>query len=112
MTRSLRPLAAIALGALIGAGCSNAPAETGSGGGGGGNGGGNENAAAEGSPNPELKEKLPEYAKCMRENGVEDFLDPGADGTIQYYGDTDPSEFKSASEKCDDLLPPDRGRNW
>lgn len=47
----------------------------------------------------------------MRENGVEDFPDPGADWTIQYYGDTDLQEFTSASEKCDDLLPPDRGRN-
>jgi hypothetical protein len=47
----------------------------------------------------------------MRENGVEDFPDLGADGTIQYYGASDPQEFTSASEKCDDLLPPDRGRN-
>jgi hypothetical protein len=102
-----RLLAAIALVALIGAGCSNAPAETG--------GGGDQNAPAGATPNPaelqELQKKLPEYAKCMRENGVEDFPDPGADGTIQYYGDTDPQEFTSASEKCDDLLPPDRGQN-
>jgi hypothetical protein len=47
----------------------------------------------------------------MRKNGVEDFPDPGADGTIQYYGASDPQEFTSASEKCDDLLPPDRVRN-
>jgi hypothetical protein len=47
----------------------------------------------------------------MRESGVEDFPDPGADGTVQYYGDADPVEFTSASEKCDDLLPEDRGRN-
>jgi hypothetical protein len=121
-----RLLAAIALVALIGAGCSNAPAETGSGGG--------ENPATTGSPSTEpdsntpgendpagaapdaaalqeLQQKLPEYAKCMRENGVEDFPDPGPDGTIQYQGDSDRPEFKSAGEKCDDLLPADRGRN-
>ncbi len=128
-----RLLTAIALVALIGAGCSNAPAETGSGGGarpattgnpsiepdpiapGETGGGGDQNDPAGAAPNPvalqELQEKLPEYAKCMRENGVEDFPDPGADGTIQYYGNSDPVEFKSASEKCDDLLPEERGRN-
>jgi hypothetical protein len=64
----LRLLAAVALVAQIAAGCSIAPAETASGGG--------ETAATEGGPNPELKEKLPELAKCMRENGVKDFPDP------------------------------------
>lgn len=102
-----RPLAAIALVALIGTSCSNAPGETG--------GGGDQNDPPGATPNPaelqELQKKLPEYATCMRENGVEDFPDPGADGIIQYYGDPDPLEFKSASEKCDDLLPEDRGRN-
>jgi hypothetical protein len=90
-----RLLAAVALVAQIAAGCSIAPAETASGGG--------ETAATEGGPNPELKEKLPELAKCMRENGVKDFPDPGADGSIQYYGHS--PEFTSAQEKCRDILP-------
>ncbi len=102
-----RLLAAVALVVLIGAGCSNAPGGTGS--------GGDQDDPAEAASDPAvlqaLQEKLPEYAKCMRENGVEDFPDPGADGTIQYYGNSDPVEFKSASEKCDDLLPEERGRN-
>jgi hypothetical protein len=103
-------MAAIALVALIGTGCSNAPAETGSGGG--------EKPATQGdatgdvgdqtgptgpAPSPaELQELLKERresAKCMRENGVEDFPDPDANGAILYYGD-DP-DMESASEKCD-----------
>jgi hypothetical protein len=92
-----RLLAAIALVALIGAGCSNAPAATGSGGG--------EKPATQGSPNPALKEKLLELAKCMRENSVKDFPDPGADGSIQYSGDS--PEFRSAQAKCRDILPVD-----
>jgi hypothetical protein len=104
MARSLRLLAAIALVALIGTGCSNAPAETGS--------GGDQNGPAGAAPSPaELQELLKERresAKCMRENGVEDFPDPDANGYILYYGD-DP-DMKSAGEKCDDLMRADRGR--
>jgi hypothetical protein len=44
----------------------------------------------------------------MRENGVEDFPDPDANGHILYYGD-DP-DMESASEKCDDRQPGARGR--
>ena len=88
-------MAAIALVALIGAGCSNAPAETASGGtanpatqgspstepdpnaAGGTGGGGDQNAATEGGPIP--RENSLEFAECMRENGVEDFPDPAED---------------------------------
>jgi hypothetical protein len=60
MGRSLRPLAALAViatMALIGAGCSNAPAETGAG----SNGGGNANAAN--------YAKAVKFSECMRKNG-------------------------------------------
>jgi hypothetical protein len=115
-----RLLAAVALVALIGTGCSNAPAATG---GGGGEKpategspstetGGDQNAPAEATPSPaELQELLKERresATCMRENGVEDFPDPDANGHILYYGD-DP-DMESAREKCDELQPGDRGR--
>ena len=97
-----RPLVAIALVALIGAGCSNAPAETGSGGGGG------ENAAAEASPNPELAGKLPEFAKCMRENGV-NMPDPVQDeGGIRMQMKNkkgDEQKVRAAEEKCRHLQP-------
>jgi hypothetical protein len=116
-----RLLAALALVALIGTGCANAPAATGSGGGekpateGSPTGdGGDQNGPAGAAPSPaemqEALKKLPEYAKCMRENGVEDFPDPGPDGTVQYQGDSDQPEFKSAGEKCNDILAADRGR--
>jgi hypothetical protein len=52
-----------------------------------------------------LKERR-ESAKCMRENGVEEFPDPDANGHILYYGD-DP-DMKSANEKCDTRQPGDR----
>jgi hypothetical protein len=116
-----RLLAAIALVALIGAGCANAPAETGGGGGeqpataggpssepdpnaaGGTSVGGGENAAAESSPI--TREDSLKFAECMRENGMEDFPDPDAAGIIQYYGEPDPAEFAAANEACRHLRP-------
>jgi hypothetical protein len=119
-----RLLAAAALVALIGTGCSNAPAGTGSDGGekpatagssgsnpaGGTDGGGGQNASAGAAPTPvgpQELQKRRELATCMRENGVEDFPDPDANGAILYYGD-DP-DMTSAGEKCDPQ-PGDRGR--
>ena len=115
-----RLLAAAALVALIGTGCANAPAETGSGGGEqpatAGNPttgtGGDQNAPAGATPSPaELQELLTErreFATCMRENGVEDFPDPNDSGHILYYGD-DP-DMTSASERCDRGGPEDGAR--
>jgi hypothetical protein len=57
MSRTLRPLAALAMLALISAGCSNAPAGTGS--------SGNNTAAGH--------EKAVKFAECMRDNGVSEF---------------------------------------
>lgn len=88
-------LTATALVALIATGCSNAPAETDS--------GGDENAEA--APNPERAGKLPEFARCMRDNGVEDFPDPDADGVIKFHGGADTPEFRSARETCRAVLP-------
>jgi hypothetical protein len=48
-------------------------------------GGGDHNAPAGATPNPaelqELQKKLPEFATCMRESGVGDGPDLGADRT-------------------------------
>jgi hypothetical protein len=99
-----RLVAAVALVALIGTGCSNAPAAATGGAGGAQNGPG-------GTPSPAELEKLRkergEFAKCVRENGVEDFPDPDANAIIIYNGD-DP-DMKSASEKCDTRPPGERG---
>jgi hypothetical protein len=102
-----RLLAAVALVALIGTGCSTALADTGSGGG--ETAAGVQNAAAEVTPNPERTENRFELARCMRENGVEDFPDPDDNGIILYYGE-DP-EFRSAQEKCAHISPRPEGRD-
>ncbi|MGH8967018.1 MAG: hypothetical protein ACRDXB_17060 [Actinomycetes bacterium] len=90
---AVRPLATLALLALVGVGCTSAPAETG--------GAGNGNAG----PNPVPREKLVEFAECMRENGVGDFPNPDDDGAIRFQGGTDTPEFTSARESCRAVLP-------
>lgn len=116
LSPSGRLLTAIALVALIGAGCSSAPAATGGGEGANPATGsptgdvGDQTGPVGPAPSPaELQELLKERresARCMRENGVDDFPDPDADGHTLYYGD-DP-DMKSAREKCDALTRPDR----
>jgi hypothetical protein len=100
MSRRLRPLAALAMTALIGAGCSNAPAEnettsTGSS-------GGNKNAT-----------NAMKFADCMRDNGVSEFPDPDASGGLTIDGvvngsslDTSTPAWKQAIGACKDLQPP------
>jgi hypothetical protein len=99
MTRKLGPLAALAMVALIGAGCSNASSENGN--------GGSENKTAA------SHEKAMKFAKCMRANGVRAFPDPNASGelTIDEIAngsslDTSSAAFKQALSACKDLQPP------
>ena len=99
MSRNVRPLAALAMVALIGAGCSNAPAETGT-----GSSGGN-NAAA-------THEKAVKFAECMRDNSVRAFPDPDASGELTIDGvvngsslDTSSAAWKRAISACKDLQP-------
>ena len=108
-----RLLIAVALVALIGAGCSNPPGATA------GGGAAAPTSSAEGAgggkpaPSPEemkaIQAKLPEFARCMRENGVTDFPDPGPEGSVVYDGEPDPAVFKAAQDKCQ-LILPDAGR--
>jgi hypothetical protein len=67
-----------------------------------------------GKPNPEMQEKMRQFAKCMRDNGVENFPDPQEDGGIMIQGggpgstdglNPDDPTFKAAQEKCQSLLP-------
>jgi hypothetical protein len=98
MNRKLRPLAALALiavVALISACGSNAPASSG---------GGNNTAAND--------QKAVEFAECMRNNGVSEFPDPGASGKFTIDGivngsSLDPSTpaFKQALRACENLEP-------
>jgi len=125
MSRTIRLLAALAMLALIVAGCSNAPAETGTGssatrisgpttapnssnalaGTGTGSSGGNTNAAT--------REQAVKFAECMRANGVSEFPDPGPSGDLTIDGiangsslDTNSAAFKQAISACKDLEPP------
>jgi hypothetical protein len=101
MSRRRRPLAAIALTAmvaLISACGSSAPAVTGSGSGG-------DSTAAN-------HEKAVKFAACMRANGVKAFPDPNASGnfTIEQVAngsslDTNAPAFKQAISACKTLEP-------
>jgi hypothetical protein len=95
MNRRLWPLAALALVALIGAGC-----------GGNDSGGGNNAVAAN-------QEKAVKFAQCMRENGVSQFPDPDASGELTIDGvvngsgiDPDGPTWQGAIDACKDLQPP------
>jgi hypothetical protein len=93
--RALRPLAAIAVVALLGAGCANAAAQSGSGG-----------------ANASNREQAVKFAECMRKNGVREFPDPDASGdlTIDRIAngsslDTNGAAFQRAVGACRDLQP-------
>lgn len=99
MSRELRPLATLAMLALISAGCSNASAGTGTDGG-----AGNRNATNHA--------KAVKFAECMRSNGVSAFPDPDASGKLTIDAianvsklDTSTPAFKQAMSACKDLEP-------
>jgi hypothetical protein len=94
MTRNPWPLAALAVIALIGAGC----------------GGGSSN---DGNTTAANQEKAVKFAQCMRENGVSQFPDPDASGNLTIDGvlngsslDPDSPEWQQALDSCKDLQPP------
>ena len=96
MTEELRTLAALAVVALIGAGCSDESDENGN--------AGNSNAG---------QEQAVKFAECMRDNGVSEFPDPAASGRLTIDGvvngsSLDPSSpaWDNAMAACEDLQPP------
>jgi hypothetical protein len=97
MTRTLRSLTALAMVALLSAGCSNAAAET----------------RTASNTNASPRDQAAKFAECMRTNGVRDFPDPDASGTLTIDGvangsslDTSGAAFKQAVAACKDLQPP------
>jgi hypothetical protein len=96
MSRRLRPLAALALVALVVAGCSDEPAENG-------------NAATANAGQDEAVK----FAECMRDHGVSGFPDPDpsegltVDGVVN-GSSIDPSTpaWEAAIAACEDLQPP------
>ena len=112
MWRTLRPLAALAMVALLSAGCSNALAGPGT-----GRSGGNNTATAQidsngGNNTAANHQQAAKFAECMRANGVREFPDPDASGTLTIDGianrssvDTSSAAFKQAIAACKDLQP-------
>ena len=97
MTRTLRPLAALAMLAVIVAGCRNGSAGTGR--------GGNSTAAGHNST-ATPREKAVKFAECMRENGYPDFPDPKASGEFPSFGiSVSPAVFTKDVRACKELQP-------
>ena len=106
MRRTLRLLAALAMVALISAGCGT------------GSSGDNKNAASApagtgSNNNTSAHEKAVRFAECMRHNGVSAFPDPDASGDLTIDGvvngsSVDPSSaaWEQAIGACKDLQPP------
>jgi hypothetical protein len=100
--RRLRPLAALALIALIGAGCgSNAGSETGTA-------SSTGTATSTGTPAKKLtaRDKAVKFAECIRAHGVRDFPDPNAKNDFEYGVSVTPAVWKQATTACKDLQPP------
>jgi hypothetical protein len=106
MSRTFRPLAALAMLAVIVAGCSNGSAKNGNTGGASSSGtassadtGGNKDATA--------RDKAVKFAECMRENGYPDFPDPKASGEFPTFGiSVSPAVWTKALGACKELQPP------
>lgn len=58
---------------------------------------------------PQMTQKMRDLAKCMRENGVPNFPDPGDDGGVMFDAGSglnpDDPAFKAAQEKCAKFQP-------
>ena len=100
MRRTLRPLAALAMVALLGvisAGCgSNASPDTGA-------------ATSSGTgANTKLtaRDKAVKFAECIRAHGVSDFPDPNAKNDFEYGVSVSPAVWRQATTACKDLQPP------
>src|SRR6266542_6857867 len=105
MSRTLWPLAALAMIAVIAAGCGNGSAGTGS--------SGSNSTAASHNSTATTREKAVKFAECMRANGVSAFPDPNASGELTIDAvangsslDTSSAAFKQAMSACKDLEPP------
>jgi uncharacterized protein YceK len=90
----------LAILVLLSAGCSSAPASTGS-----GRGGTNASASTD-------REQAVKFAECMRTNGIRDFPDPDASGALAIDAianrtsvDTNSAAFAQARSVCKDLEP-------
>jgi hypothetical protein len=115
MTRTLRPLAAlvvVAMVAVISAGCSSTGSSTGTAGSSTAAGhtstaASHTSTAASHTGTATLREKAVKFAECMRENGYPDFPDPKASGEFPSFGiSVTPAVWTHALRACKELQPP------
>ena len=97
--RDVRRLAALALVAVIGAGCGD------DGSAGDGDAGTAGAAATQDRSEPGAREKGVKFAECVRRNGVADFPDPDASGEFRYGVSVTRDVWMQAVEACKDLQP-------
>jgi hypothetical protein len=106
MSRKPRPLAALALVALISlisAGCgSNAPSETGTA----SSTGPASSTGTGGNKSGTDQDKAVKFAECIRGHGVPHFPDPDAKGEFAFGIDVRPAVWQKAVDACKDLEPP------
>ena len=97
VSRTLRPAAALAMVALIIAGCgSNPPSETGT-----------PSTADTAAPKKVTdQDKAVKLAECIRAHGVPHFPDPDAKGEFQFGIDVTPAVWQKAVHACKALEPP------
>ena len=107
MTRTVRPLAALAMRATIVAGCSNGSAGNGKTGTARGTRTAGSSTAASQNSSTTPREKAVKFAACMRENGYPDFPDPKASGEFPSFGiSVSPAVWVKALRACKELRPP------
>ena len=102
MTARLRPLVALALAGLIGAGCgSSSSSETGAA-------GGTSSTGTRSSADEKLtkQEKAVKFAECVRANGVPHFPDPDPHGDFSFGIDVSREVWLKAIDACKALKPP------
>ena len=100
MRRSQRSLAALAVVALISAGCgSDAPSETGAA-------SGARPTAGASTKKLTKQEKAVKFAECMRASGVPHFPDPDPDGETNFGVDVTREVWLKAVDACKALKPP------
>jgi hypothetical protein len=99
VSRTLRPLAALAMLAVIVAGCSNGSES--------GNTGTTSSSRTGGNKNATDRDKAVKFSECMRENGYPDFPDPKASGEFPTFGiSVSPAVWTKALRACKELQPP------
>ena len=100
MSRRLPTLAALAMVALIGAGCSNGSAENGN------TATGTATTSSGADKKLSARDKAVKFAECIRAHGVSDFPDPNEKNQFEYGVSVTPAVWDKATTACKDLQPP------